>query len=367
MEKLYNDYIEQLKPYSLISQQIWSLNEEQYSDVLKLDWNESTIPPSPNVLNTLHDFIEKGNFNWYPDVNKIELLTLLSEYTNLSVKNIQYFASSDSLQEYIVKVFLEKGKKALILGPTYDNFRLTAESQGAIVDFFLYNDSFELDVNLFSKKIIETQPNLVYICNPNNPTGYLLDTEIIENLIISNKNVIFLIDEAYFEFDGVSCQNFILKYENVLISRTFSKAFALANFRIGYLLSSSNNIELINKVRNPKNISSFSQMAAIAALKDVDYMLDYVKQVKNARSFFSKRISVILKGIACVYSNGGNFVLINFFNDDDKLAFVKFLEQKLIFVRSLSFSYETKHLVRITIGTMEQMEKVVTVLCNKYE
>lgn len=366
MKQLCNDCITELKPYSLISQKIWSLSEDDLNDVIKLDWNEGTISPSPNVNKRLEEFIKSGKFNWYPDVNRRELLKLLSDYTKLPIDNIQYFSSSDTLHEYIVKVFLEKGKTALILGPTYDNFRLTCESQGSNVEFFLYDDNFKLDNKLFSNKISETKPNLVYICNPNNPTGYLFDLEYIENLITDNQDVIFLIDEAYFEFDGISCQQLISKYNNILISRTFSKAFSLANFRIGYLLSSSLNIELVNKVRNPKNVCSFSQEAAIAVLEDIDYMFDYVNQVKSAKNYFSIQLSKILENIADVHSNAGNFVLLNFKSENIKNDFVNYLELNNILTRSLSFSYDTKYLVRITIGTMSQMEKVVGIIKKRY-
>jgi histidinol-phosphate aminotransferase len=139
-------------------------------------------------------------------------------------------------------MYITIGDPILILGPTYDNFRLTSQSQGAIVHYFNYDNEFNLEEGEFIKTIKQLSPSLVYICNPNNPSGTLLSKAFLTKLISDYPDIIFLIDEAYFEFSGETMAEQVINFPNLFISRTFSKAFALANFRAGYLISDVNNI-----------------------------------------------------------------------------------------------------------------------------
>lgn len=347
-----NKYVKVLKPYPLVSHKAWELQGKR--KILKLDWNESTIPPSPKVKNNILKFLENGNMHWYPDVNNITLLNHLSKYNEIPKKNIQYFASSDSLHEYIVRTFIEPEDRILIMSPTYDNFRAVVESNGALTEFYYLNDKFKLDIEHFESYISLHRPKIIYICNPNNPTGTLYKKEIIERLIVNFPNIMFIIDEAYFEFTGISCKNLVLDYENILISRTFSKAFALASFRIGYAISSEQNIKLLTKVRNSKNISTFSQIAAISVLEDLSYMQKYVDEVNNAKQYFKNE----LKNMKLTFfDDGGNFSFVNL-DYSVKEQLIKFLEIKNIFVRDYGHIKGMENYFRITIGTKEQMKIV---------
>ena len=107
----------------------------------------------------------------------------MSSYTSLPEENIQYFASSDSLHEYLVRMYITVGDPILVLGPTYDNFRLTSQAQGAVVNYFNYEDDFSIDEDKFIKSINQLSPSLVYICNPNNPSGNLLSKEFLKKII----------------------------------------------------------------------------------------------------------------------------------------------------------------------------------------
>ena len=341
-----------LKPYTLSSHRAWELTGDP--DVLKLDWNEASIPPSPKVRENIIKFLENGNMQWYPDVNNAKLLNKLSKYIKLPVENIQYFASSDSLQEYIATAYIDDGDKVIIVSPTYDNFRSSMQSRGAIIEFYTLNDKFVLDIDDFKDAIATSSPKMVYICNPNNPTGTLYDKDILKDLICSFKNILFIIDEAYCEFGGDSCKDLVLEYNNLLINRTFSKAFALASFRIGYVLASKNNIEILSKIRNPKNINTFSQIAAISALDDLKYTLDYVNEVIEAKRYFKEEL---LKLNLEVFGDGGNFLLVKI-SADFKNEFIIFLEHKKIFVRDYSHVNGMQDYVRITIGTVKQMKLV---------
>jgi histidinol-phosphate aminotransferase len=360
--KFINKYLRNLAPYKVASHKVWEVSEEKRKSILKLDWNEATIPPSPNVKSRLQKLVENEDIYYlYPSTNNHEILQRLSIYTKLPVDNIQYFASSDSLQEYLVTMYITIGDPILILGPTYDHFRLTSQSQGAVVHYFYYDEQFNLNEVEFIESIKLLTPSLVYICNPNNPSGTLLSKMFITKLIAQFPETIFLIDEAYFEFSGETIADQVVNFPNLFVSRTFSKAFALANFRAGYLISDAYNIQQISKIRNPKNFTSFAQEAVIGALSDLDYMTNYVKEVNSAREWFTQDLNQ-LSYINKVYQSKANFVLVEFISFDEKIKVYNHLNENNIFVRNLMHSDKLVNTLRFSIGTKSQMSLVSDVL-----
>lgn len=356
---LINKFLRNLKPYKLASHKIWSVSSNERSKILKLDWNEATILPSPKVAERIKNIVEKGNiYNYYPSTQNEELLDKLAMYTGMSKENLQYFASSDSLHEYIAKMYITIGDPILILGPSYDNFRLTCEANGASVNFFYFADDFSFDPIAFEKQIQKLNPSLVYICNPNNPTGILHSINYIKHLLDEYPDTMFLVDEAYAEFTRVSVKELVVEYDNILISRTMSKAFAIANFRFGYLIASARNVKEISKIRNPKNISTFAQEAAIGVLSDVPYMEAYVDEVLRAKKMFCEELSRY-DSLLTTFAQGGNFVLIKFNNVELKNKVQDHLTSRDIFVRSQTHHPSLLSCFRITIGTCEQMRRVL--------
>lgn len=360
--KFINKYLKNLAPYKLASHMVWEVKNEERHQMLKLDWNEATIPPTPLVKTMLKEaFEDEFNYYLYPSTSNEEILKLLSKYCKVPQSQIQYFPSSDTLHEYILRMFVSPNDSVLLLGPTYDNFRLTCESQGAKVSHFNYDKCFELSITTFKDKITEINPSLVFICNPNNPTGNFLPISDIENLLIDCPETLFLVDEAYYEFSNKTCCQLTLQYQNLLVTRTFSKAFALANFRAGYLISSTDNINEISKIRNPKNIASFTQIAIKAALQDLDYMYQYVEEVAKAREYFKASIETF-SFVKKVYRSEANFLLIEFDEYEIKMKIFQHLLKNNIFVRDLTHHEMLKNTLRVTIGTRIQMQQVINCL-----
>ena len=354
-----NQAVVDLREYKVASHEIWMESPQKRNEYLKIDWNESTIEPSPLVDKRIRELIDGGHFYYlYPQCKNDQLLDSISKYTGLPCENLQYFASSDSLEEYICRAFLDRFSRVLILSPSYDNFRLDAESAGAEI---LYSDmprSFEFSESLFENDLNNYLPDFVYICNPNNPTGHQLSKEYIEHLLTSYPKTMFLIDEAYWEFSGITCQKLVLKYGNILITRTFSKAFGLANFRIGYLISSVENVRTINKIRNSKNITTFSQVAAMAALEDADYMWKYVEEVKQAREYTIHELKKFAN-IGKPYESQANFIMFECLSANIKESLLSYLKQHNIFIRNITQRPSVLRCVRLSIGTSEQMKRVV--------
>lgn len=357
-----NKYLRNFVPYSVASHKIWQVPPNERERVLKLDWNEATIPPSPAVTKRIKELMKHNFLNYYPATYNEEILNGLSGYLDIPQENLQYFASSDSLHEYISKLFITVGDPVFLLWPSYDNFRLTAEVAGARIIYFHYNADFTLNKETLEKSIDEHEPSLVYMCNPNNPLGTVLENEYIEQLIEKYPETMFLIDEAYNEFSGESVKRLTISHDNILISRTMSKAFGLANVRFGYLIASKKNINYISNIRNPKNITTFAQEAILGALSDVDYMYRYVDEVKKVRDDFVYRLNTVYGHVFTAYKSEGNFVLVRCRSLACKAEVLSYFEQNNIYVRDVRHTENITDCFRITIGTGKQMMIVFHVI-----
>lgn len=353
-----NKYIKKLRPYSTTSHKAWEISDAK--NILKIDWNEATIPPSPNVLWEIEKLIKNGRLNWYPDTGNDKLRKLIASYSKVRPQNVQYFAGSDDLHQYVIGAFTEPGNRALVISPTYDNFRISAESRGVSVHFHKLGTRFEFSLESFNAQMKKLKPQIAYICNPNNPTGTVYEPKEIEKIVHSFPRSLFIIDEAYYEFAKKSSVKTAVKHKNAIVSRTFSKAFALAGFRIGYAISSVENIGYLNKIRNPKNVTTLSQTAATAALQNLPYTEAYVKEVLETK----RGIYRILKEsthfeVFC----GGNFILLKVKYGKKKQVIQSLLKEN-IFVRDYGHVKGMKNYIRLTIGTEKQMRGLVKKLAG---
>ncbi|WP_139470519.1 pyridoxal phosphate-dependent aminotransferase [Campylobacter armoricus] len=347
--RLANKNIQELKPYVSIPHKIWELSDK--NNILKLDWNEATIKPSKKVSRNIIEYMTSGFLNWYPNTKNTDLLQKIALYTNqLDYTYVEIFGSSDAAHEAIIDVFVDKEKDCIgIVSPTYDNFRARANGVGCKTIVFSLDDNFKLDFKALEVFLSKNKIKMLYLCYPNNPTGMLYDKNQIEQLIVKFPETMFLIDEAYYEFSEQSFMNLTQKYDNFIITRTFSKAFALASFRIGYVISHYKNIEAINKLRNSKNVSMLSQIAAMSALDDLEYMKKYVVEVNKAREFTVLSLKEL--GLYVYEKSVANFVLIK---TEDVSELLKFLETKNIFIRN--YSHIIPGHCRVSIGSLEQMK-----------
>ena len=358
---LWNETLNTIKPYTVASHKIWAVEPAERSQILKLDWNEATIPPSPLVRQRLMALMEEEDvFRLYPSTFNEALMARLAEYSGLPEENIQYFGGSDDLHEYLARAYLKEGDRVLILWPSYDNFRLTAESTGARLFYAELGEDFAFDETDFRRRMEAVKPRLVYICNPNNPTGTLIPRDTIARLLEDYPDSCFVVDEAYGEFAEESAEELVLSRENLLITRTLSKAFGLANLRFGYLLASRANIQAISKIRNPKNINTFTQVAATAALEDAAYMRQYVAMVQEGRRYFIDAINQgPLNAYMKAFESQGNFVLIRCRTPEVKTVLNRQWEARNIFVRDVRQSASLEGCLRVTIGKKSQMEQVI--------
>ncbi|ELH0897365.1 histidinol-phosphate aminotransferase family protein [Vibrio fluvialis] len=357
MSKFTLNQLNGVKPYLPASQEIWSLPAEVAS--LKLDWNESSREPSPLVRQALVDFVQSDRLRYYPNVRNEALLEELACYTNCPPNTLNYFSGSDALHECIIRAFVEKGDTVCIFGPTYDNFRLISEVSGANIRRLDYNTMFEYDASC----VTLSGAKLAYICNPNNPTGEFVSPQILLKLFDHNPGTLFVVDEAYVEFcPELSVSGYVKQYDNVIICRTLSKAFGLASIRFGYSISHPSLNDVLALVRNTKSVSMFAQVSAIAALRDEQYMSEYVKEVEVVRQKTIKLLTSTMGGQLKIFNGKGNFLLIEFTDIEAKDNLVNVLSRNKVYVRSFDRSSPFHHCIRLSLMSLESFKHFQAVL-----
>lgn len=321
---------------------------------IKLDANEGANLFLQDLSNIDMNFLK--DINRYPDSSAESLRVEIGEYTGVNVENIIAGNGSSEMIELIMKTFIEKGDKILSFVPTFSMYSIFSKIYGA--EFietsgqvpcsnkenqsyqYAARDNFSLDMDVLIEKMKEVDPKIILLCNPNNPSGYLISKDEIKKLL-ENTNSLVVVDEAYIEFAEGSMVDEIDKYRNLIVLRTLSKALGLAGIRLGYMVSNIDIINWINKVKAPYSLNSLTQAFGIAAIKNKDLILKYVEQVKMRREkLYSQLIELGVK----TYPSKTNFIL--FYSDIADLS--EKLQFKGILIRA--FSEDLEGYYRVTVG-----------------
>ena len=343
------------KPYDPVSS-LQAIKHNRHLDHYKLDWNESTIAPSPKVFEALRRFLDgDSRIQWYPDLCHDELYRNVSEYAGCRTEQIMFANGSDDALAMTCQTYLNPGDGVVAPFPTYTHFLQFAELAGAGLRLVRKDDPFSVSLQDIGAAI-DGRTKMVYLANPNNPTGTLFPPVEIAGLAGRHPHVLFLVDEAYYEFSGCSCAAMIRSLPNIMVTRSFSKCFGLAGLRIGYVVAPEEIIGNLRRVHNPKSINKMAQVAAAAALDDLDYYRNYVAGVK--RSAAMTRRFCDDHGIVCRLSHA-NFVLIGLENPGGVAAR---LREVGVHVRDRSS--QLPGMIRLTLGTPEQMREVLSRLGN---
>jgi histidinol-phosphate aminotransferase len=261
---------------------------------------------------------------------------------------------TDEAIQLLMNTFVEAGGEVLLLKPSYAMYRFYAELAGASVREIEYPADLSFPLN---DLLAAARPSTraILIANPNNPTGGGIGQQDIGRILNAAPNAVVLIDEAYFEFSGVTVLGWIRTHPNLFVSRTFSKVFGMAALRCGCLFSSAANVEWLRKAQSPYSVNSLAAMAARAAVRDTAYVAHYVKEVLAARELAFHGLAQL--GIR-TFPSQANFVL---FEAGDRAVPIRdALRERGVLVRDRS--YEIPGCVRVTIGTRAQIERFLTEL-----
>ncbi len=355
MKNLANRHIEKITPYQPGKPIEEVKRELRLKEVIKLASNENFLGPSPKALLAIRQMLK--SVNRYPDGGCFYLKKKLAKKLSLTPKNIILGNGSDEVIDLIVKAFAKKGEYALTSKCTFLEYKITAQIHAMKVGEIPLKD-FTYDLKAI-RKAITKKVKLIFIANPNNPTGtYLTDKEIKSFLRTLPKDVIVVFDEAYKEYVGVKDFPNTIKHlnKNIVILRTFAKAYGLAGLRIGYALARPELIDAMNKVRQPFNVSKIAQAAALAALGDSKYIKKNKRLTDKGRQYLCGaflRLGLNFIPSVC------NFVLVDV-NCNGSKVFGRLLKKGVI-VRPMQI-YGLKNFIRVTVGSMGENRKFIKAL-----
>ena len=321
------------------------------SDWECFDWNESEFPPTNKVFEVMKSFYR---YERYPDITAKQLKNKLSEYVSLPVDFIEVYNGSDDALKDIITVFVDKDTRVLSYQPSYTqvNTFITTNTE----HYEKINIQDPLGEHHYDFDYCKSA-DVVYLVNPNNPTGKLLPVKEIEKLVKQYPNTLFIVDEAYYEFAKQSCTHLVVSHKNLIVTRTFSKAFGLASVRLGYCMAHPDTLSDIRKIRNGKAVNALGQLCGIAALNDLDYLQSRIDEMNDAKKFFIDNLPNYYHAV----SSDANFVLVK--TPDSKKVLEKMRENKIL-IRDRSAFENLENCVRITIGSKKQIIRVLDVMTN---
>lgn len=315
---------------------------------LRLDFSENTAG-IPRELMKAFSEMNSEELSAYPEY--FELEKRIAEYAGVALEQVLSCNGSDSAIKIVFDCFAEKGSKAIIPWPSFSMFEQCAKASEAKIERVLFEKNMEFPTESVMEKI-SNGTGIVVICNPNNPTGTMISLRDIKRIAEKSKknNALVMVDEAYFEFSRESAVRLLEKFDNIVITRTLSKAFGLAGLRLGYLLSQKENISEMRKVAMPFEVNCVAAKIACIALRQNAYMLEFVREVSEARKITESALTKL--GIS-FFPSRANFLLARF-GEQNKLV-LDTLKNRGILLRDRSGYEMLEGCSRITIGTKEQM------------
>ena len=318
--------------------------------IIKLSANESALGVSTKARKIISN--KNLNFFRYPDGKSRKLREQISKKFKCDFKRIICGAGSDEIIQMLCQLFLQPKDEVIVPQYSFLMYRIYSKIVGAKV-VFSKEKNFKVSINEILKNVTN-KTKIVFLANPNNPTGtYLTKSELLELRNRLKKNILLVIDDAYFEYmknsDYKSGLDLFKSKENVFILRTFSKIYGLASLRVGWGYGSKKIIDALNIIKPPFNVNEVAQLAAIESLKDKKFLSQSIKH----NLIYATKIKNFLKKYQ-IYSNevSANFLLLDFSKCKFKAKyFYKKLKEKGIILRSTEEGYKIKNMLRLTIGS----------------
>jgi histidinol-phosphate aminotransferase len=320
---------------------------------LRLDFNENTVGCSPRVVAALQRLAAQDLLPAYPEYHRAR--EIVGKFFGVSAGQMLFTDGTDEAIHLLCSTYVEPGDEVILPWPTYPMYRFYVEVAGGqprLVPFRPPHLDFPLEEMLSA---VTSRTRLILIANPNSPTGGAIGLGEIERLLHRAEGTALLIDEAYFEFYGITALKLLEKYPNLFVSRTFSKAYGLAGLRVGCLFSQADNIASVHKGQSPYSVNSLGVVCVAEAVEDQQYVQNYVREVLAARDDLQAGLTRL--GLRH-YPTQANFVLVEF--GERTAAVCRLLREKGILVRDRS--RELPGTIRITVGTKPQVAQLLHAL-----
>ena len=337
IKNLVRKNIEDLIPYSSARDEF-----NKSDNYIYLDANESSYD---------------NGYNRYPNNKHPELIALISNYKKLNKDELVLCNGTDELIDLVIRVFCEPGKdKIITLNPTYGMYEVSAKINNVKNVKIDLDHNFQIDIEKV-KSQFDDLTKIIFITNPNNPTGNCFNEDLIIEIIESFNGIVF-IDEAYIDYSNNSLISKVNIYQNLIISQTFSKALGLAGIRLGVGYSNNTLISYIKKVKPPYNVNLLTEKKAIENISSTYLDNSQIKETILERNKLEKKLENF-PFVKKVYPSDSNFLLVKVANADNVY---KFLLDNGIVVRNRSQIKGCEECLRITIGTPKQNNLLINVL-----
>ena len=348
MKNLEREEIRDIKPY-VPGKPVNDVKREYNLDkVIKLASNENPIGASPKVIEVISKNL--NSFNIYPDGYCYDLRKKLSEIHNFNMNNFCFGDGSNEILGMLTQSFVNHGDEVIYCSPSFVEYNRLSKIMGATPIQINMAKDMKFDLNKILDKIND-KTKMIFICNPNNPTGTIVTKKEVGEFIEKvPKNIIVVFDEAYFEFaiinkkypDSLEYQR--KGYNNIVTLRTFSKAYGLAALRVGYAIADKEIIDALEKVRYPFNVSTLAQLAALTALDDYEHV--------------KKSVEIVIEGKNYIYSEFDKMNIEYIKTDSNFLLFKTEKLAKEVFdnllKRGIIIRPMGEKLLRVSFGTMEE-------------
>ena len=348
-KKFYRESLRKLKPYDP--------HEVPYK--IKLNANENPYGLPKEIIKEILRKAENLEYSRYPNANSVKLSESVSASLGLNRDNIVIGNGSDELIDYIVKAFSEKGRRIIATAPSFTMYKVYSMINGAnFVQIPLKQSDFSLNEDKVLEEAKKEDSSIVFLTYPNAPTGnYFAEDKMIK--IIEESGCLVVVDEAYYEFGEKTFVSLISQYDNLVILRTFSKAYSLASLRVGYLLSNPEIINEVRKVKSPFNVNTFSQLAAQVVFENKEILKDDIKKIIKERERLTDRINKLPPFKA--HPSRTNFVLVEAGSKENSdLVYNNLLKQGILVQTVFDPIFSTsRYFLRITVGNKEENDFLI--------
>ena len=324
---------------------------------VKVNANECTLNLPPLVEERVLNRLSYVAFNRYPNEEYHSLAEQIARNFSVDTSQIILGGGSSEIIEKVFHAFGGAGRTVVYPQPSFSMYKIyarAAESNGVAFDL---DAKFNLDVDAFIKRIRDVNASLAVVCNPNNPTGNALTPEQVEK-IASSIDCAFLLDEAYVEFYGRSAVNLVAKYPNLMVARTFSKAYGLAGARVGYMIAQSDVTRMVNKTFMPYHLNVLSLVTADIVYQMRDEFAPRLQMIISERRRMIERLEK-LSGVE-VFPSETNFVLIRLSRAEELKNFLETLDIGIRYFSPTAFGL--KNCLRISIGTSDENDEVFSAI-----
>lgn len=330
---------------------------------VRLNTNESPYAPPVKWQMDFVKEIPNLELNRYPDGQMTKLVEALARYHKLDASYIWAANGSNETIQLLLHAYGGHGRVAAIYEPSYAMHFYISQITGTEIKTYARNNSFKINSEQVLSDFRRDKFDILFLCSPNNPTGTIEDYDEIK-YICQQFTGLLIIDEAYVQFSKYSFEGFVKEFDNVAIIRTFSKTWAMAGVRLGYIIANPKIIDAVKNVSLPYHVSSFSQLAGVLALNYEDEMRERIKLIKDERT----RVISDLKNVEKlqVWDSEANFFLIKPTNITGKELHERLLD-KSVLVRDVGHFKLLENCLRVTIGTPVENDRFLTAVKEALE